>query len=119
MRARVGTLFVGIAALLGVAASIPLLRYFKRTTFIKTGEIIMGTCLLASGIMALLNYQFMIIILTMIFVFGFNCGLGPILYIYSSETLDSYGCSVVGLINMFMTWIFGTFTNLGTFFIGY
>lgn len=114
MRARVGTLLVGLAALVGICTSIVLLRYFKRTTYIKNGEIIMGLCLLISGIMAIFKIQIAIIVLTLIFVFGNNVGIGPVLYIYASEVLDSYGCSIVGIVNMFMTWLFVTFTNLGT-----
>lgn len=50
---------------------------------------------------------------TLIFILGFNTGMGPVMFIYTSEILDGPGCSIVGFLNMLFTWIFGSFTNLG------
>ena len=82
---------------------------------INFSEIGMVLCLFGSAIASLVDTQILIIGLTFIFVFMFNNGIGPILWIYSSEILDDYGCSITGVINMLFTWIFGTFSNLGKY----
>ena len=64
-------------------------------------------------IFVLVDNQIGIIAFTLIFMFAFSWGFGPTLWIYSSEVLDSFGCSVVGVINMFLVWVFATFSNLG------
>ena len=110
-----GTLLVGIFAFLGTLSSIPLLKYFGRVVFIQGSEAVMAICLALSGICAITGSQLGIIFLTLVFVYTFNLGYGPVLWIYTSEILDSYGCSMVGLLNMLFTFVFGTFTNLGKF----
>ena len=114
-KARMGTLLVGIFAFLGTLSSIPLLKYFGRVVFIQGSEAVMAICLALSGICAITGSQLGIIFLTLVFVYTFNLGYGPVLWIYTSEILDSYGCSMVGLLNMLFTFVFGTFTNLGKF----
>ena len=111
--ARIGTLCTGIVSLLGAATSMFMWKYMKRTHFILISEIVMAISLGFSGLFALVDSQIGIIAFTLIFMFAFSWGFGPTLWIYSSEVLDSFGCSVVGVINMFFVWVFATFSNLG------
>ncbi|CAI2365914.1 unnamed protein product [Moneuplotes crassus] len=110
--ARIGTLFVGFCAFCGTGLSIPLQKYFGRVSFIQISEIAMCISLALCGVCAGLGIHIGIIAFTLVFTFMFNFGFGQALWIYSSEILDSYGCSIVALINMTATWIFGTFSNL-------
>jgi len=63
--------------------------------------------------MALVDFDIGIIIFIFLYAFSFSGGMGSTLWIYSSEVLDSLGCSVVAVANMFTTWVFATFSNLG------
>jgi MFS family permease len=115
MRARLGTFFIGIVGCLGTFTVIFMLKWTGRVILMSVGEVVLGTWLLLSGIMALADVPEAIILFTLVFIFFFNISIGPILWLYSSEVLDEFGCSIVGLINMLFTWIFGTFSNLGKF----
>jgi len=110
--ARLGTLGMGFCAFSGATTSMFLWSHFKRTTFFKTSLIVMTICLAFSGIFAFLKIQEGLILFTLIFVYTFDCGFGPTLWVYSSDVLDHYGSSIVGVINMFWTWVFATFSNL-------
>ena len=112
-KARIGTFLVGVFGVLGTLWSGPLLKYFGRKTMFLWGDTIQALCLFFSAIFVIADLIIGNIILTLIFFFAFNIGYGPWLWIYSSEILDSYGWSIVGLLNMLNTWIFGTFSNLG------
>ena len=110
--ARIGTLLLGIAATLGATSSMFMWKYIKRTHFILISEIIMAASLGLSGIFALVGSQAGIITFTLVHMFAFSWGFGPTLWIYCSEVLDSFGFSVIGVINMFSIWTFATFANL-------
>ncbi|CAI2364185.1 unnamed protein product [Moneuplotes crassus] len=111
-RARLGTLLIGVAAFTGTNSSIWLYKYFSRKFFFLTSEIIILVCLSLCGICALVDFDVGVIVLTMIYIYAFNCGIGPTLWIYSSDVLDSSGTSLIALINMVMTVIFAGTTNL-------
>jgi len=51
----------------------------------------MGITLFFSGVLVFFDFSIGIIILTLIYSYAFNIGYGPVLWIYASETLDSYG----------------------------
>ena len=61
----------------------------------------------------LINNQILIILVTLIFVIGFNFGVGSILWVYIGEILDSRGSTVTGFTVMFLSFIAGSLTNMG------
>ena len=96
MNARIGTLCIGIVGLVGTAMAIPSLKYFKRLTLIKFCSIIMGICLACLGVFSITieGGQVKIIAVSLVFIWVFNFGLGPIMWIYSSEIVDERGCAL-------------------------
>ena len=111
--ARIGTFGVSVVGFIGTATSMFLWKYFKWLTFIQVSEIVMAIWLGLSGIAAIIGSQIGIIGFTLVYIFAFDWGFGPLLWIYCSEVMDGFGWSMVGVINMFFTWVFATFSNLG------
>ena len=77
--------------------AIPSLKYFKRLTLIKFCSIIMGICLACLGVFSITierGGQVKIIAVSLVFIWVFNFGLGPIMWIYSSEIVDERGCAL-------------------------
>ncbi|CAI2365056.1 unnamed protein product [Moneuplotes crassus] len=111
-RARLGTLLLGVSALIGTAIAVFLFKIFSRKFFFHaSGFVILGSHFL-SGIFSLIDFDIGIIIMTMAYIMVFNGGMGPAMWIYSSDVLDNFGTSVVALINMVFTCLFATFANL-------
>mmetsp|Transcript_5194 Transcript_5194/g.4971 ORF Transcript_5194/g.4971 Transcript_5194/m.4971 type:complete len:361 (+) Transcript_5194:638-1720(+) len=111
-RARLGTLLLGVSALIGTAIAVFLFKIFSRKFFFHaSGFVILGSHFL-SGIFSLIDFDIGIIIMTMAYIMVFNGGMGPAMWIYSADVLDNFGTSVVALINMVFTCLFATFANL-------
>jgi len=81
-RARLGTLLMGISSIIACFSSIWLYKIFPRKFFFITSETVIMSCLFLSGIFALFNIDVGIIVMTMIYVFSFDGGMGPTMWIY-------------------------------------
>jgi hypothetical protein len=67
VRARIGTLLVGIATFIAGGVSIPILKYFKRTTIMTVNTIVMMVCHASSAICALFDADVGIIFLRLFY----------------------------------------------------
>jgi len=111
-RARLGTLLLGVAAFTGTASSVFLHKIFSRKFFFISSEAVIMGCLFLAGIFSLFDFDAGIIAVTVINVYCFDGGIGPTMWIYSSDCLDSAGTSIVALVNMIWVCIFATISNL-------
>lgn len=111
MKARIGSILVGVFSIVGVFISLFCLKYFAMLKISNFWHIIKLLCLVGMGIFSIAKIQIILIILALLFEMAFNCGIGSIMFPYTAQIMDSKGCAVVGCVNMFWTFIFGGFTN--------
>lgn len=110
--ARIGTLFIAVSGFFGTAFSLLLSKHYGRKTIMIMGEVGMMICLFILGVCCLNHWEGLQIIFVNAFVFIFNATLGQGLWVYASEILPSKGMGLVAFVNMALTAVFGTFTNL-------
>lgn len=113
MRGRIGTLLSGVGETTGVIISIFLLRFFTRKTLFLLSEFLILTLMTIIGILSLFDAYIAVIVLILCFVWVYNWGMGSVMWLYTAEILDDFGWSVVGLVNMFSTFVFAGCSNLG------
>lgn len=109
--AKIGTMLVGVVNWAAAMIAIPLLIRFGRKTLLIIGQIGMGISLLILGVLAIKNEETAIKVFTLFFLFYFEIGIGPILWLYAAEIMTETGMAAASLITWIITIIFGLFTN--------
>ena len=78
LKARIGTLILALFMDIAGVLNIIVVKFMKRKMLLINGEIIMGTWHAFLFLFVLINSQILIMLATLIFVVGFNFGIGSI-----------------------------------------
>lgn len=98
-----GTALVGVVNMLSTAASSLLLSYFGRKTLLWSMSILMSASLVGLGIAYNQNITTLEVTLVLVFVALFEFSIGPILWIYMSETMTDKAVSLGAVTNWVVT----------------
>ncbi len=101
-KATTGTALVGVVNMVATLASTFLLAFFGRKTLLWTLSFLMAADLVGLGVAYITKVAALEITLILVFVILFEFSIGPILWIYMSETMTEKGVSLGTLAN----WIF-------------
>ncbi len=98
-----GTALVGVVNMLSTLASTILLAFFGRKTLLLTLSFLMAITLIGLGIAYNHEIASLEVTLVLLFVVLFEFSLGPIVWIYMSETMTEKGVSIGTLVSWFFT----------------
>lgn len=110
MNPNTGTALVGVVNMVSTLASSFLLAYFGRKSLLWSLSFLMSATLVGLGVSYIEEISSLEITLVMVFVILFEFSLGPIVWIYMSETMTEKGVSLGTLAN----WIFTIIMALTT-----
>lgn len=96
-----------LASIFGVV----LLNHFGRKTLTIFSQIVVVVSLIGMFIFQELAYNLtVLIIVVVVFIFGFECGLGPVCFVYIAETNNNIGISI----NSVVAWFWNLIISIGT-----
>ncbi len=110
MNPSTGTALVGVVNMVSTLASSFLLTYFGRKTLLWILSFLMAADLVGLGVSYIVGISALEITLVLVFVILFEFSLGPIVWIYMSETMTEKGVSLGTLANWIFTIIMALIT---------
>lgn len=97
-----GTAMVGVVNMLSTLFSTVLLTYFGRKTLLTVLSFAMAAVLVGLGVTYIESVSIAELILIFVYIVLFEFSLGPIVWIYMSETMTEKGVSLGGV----TVWVF-------------
>ena len=110
--AKIGTFFIGVSSFTGTFICLMVIKYIGRKTLMLVGVFLMMFNLSYLGFSSMYGWTIQQIIGANTFLILYNATLAPGLWIYAAEILPPKGMSICAFVNMGMTAIFGTFSNI-------
>jgi len=94
IRARTGTVIVGVVNWAATMVAIPLLFKIGRKALMLVGHTGMSLALIALGVLAIFEIDIAIIAFTMVFIAFFEIGVGSVVFLYLAEIMTEFGISM-------------------------